>query len=111
MRKVKKITLLIGLLFIIACGNNVEKDSTKILVVQNDLITKYKKEINEIETNPIASIAIKFNGPNWRQDKWDKMFQNSALDSLKNAFKESHGEDEYNVLSLKISDNFEKKMN
>lgn len=96
---------------IVSCGGSVEKDSTKILVVQNNLIAAYKKEVNEIETDPIAKIAIKFNGPNWKQGMWDKMYQNSELDSLKNVFKENHGEDEYNSLSLEISDNFEKKMN
>lgn len=106
--KVRKIVLTVVVFILIACGNNIEKDSTKILVVQNDLITRYKKEVSEMENNPFSNIL---SGTNWKQNTWDDIYVNSKMDSLKSVFEIEYGEDEYNKLSLKLSDNFELKMN
>jgi hypothetical protein len=40
-----------------------------------------------------------------------KKYSSSEMDSLINVFKIKHGKDEYNILKIKLSDNFEEKMN
>ncbi|MBS9768044.1 MAG: hypothetical protein KGV44_10980, partial [Flavobacteriaceae bacterium] len=50
-------------------------------------------------------------GLDWEQKLWDKTYEKYKLKDLKKEFKQKFGEDEYNILSLKINEYFDKKMN
>jgi len=105
----------IGLLILSSCGNNIEKDTAKILVTYNEAIAKHFQKLQEIdeisaEGGWSQSEQTAVYGVNWRQKNWDKIRSESIIDSLENNFFEKYGEHEYNILSIKVSDNFKNKM-
>lgn len=119
----KKLLLLLFLsVIIISCGESekekqarIEKETAKILVTYNKAISDHKLAVNEkIEGARFLNLSnMQFkmlNGPNWQQEGWDTLRVHYKIDSLNTTFKETFGEDEFNVLQLKIDDNWNEKM-
>ena len=48
--------------------------------------------------------------PNWKQQGWDTLYVHFKIKDLTSNFKKEFGEDEFNKLSLKIDENWTKKM-
>ena len=93
----------------------IERESAKILVTYNDAIGVYKQNVQKvIESARLFGWSNRdltiLKGSNWRQDGWDTLRVYFKIDSLQMSFKEKFGEDEYNVLRLKIDENFNEKM-
>ena len=114
----EKINLLviIGLVILSSCNDKIEKDTTKILVTYNNAIYEHRHNVQKIN-NTFAPIGLSRReqnaliGTSWIQDNWNEIRTKYKIDSLENDFLEKYGEDEFNILSLKTSENFENKMN
>ena len=119
MKKLLPVYILIAALSI-SCGESekekIEKETAKILVTYNKAISTHQLAVNEkIESARFFNLSdMQFkmlNGPNWQQEGWDTLRVYYKLDSLRTSFKNTFGEDEYNVLQLKIDENWNEKMN
>jgi hypothetical protein len=114
----EKIHLLVifGIILLNSCSNKIEKDTTKILVTYNKSISEHRHNVQKIKDAfaPIGLSKREQNallGTSWIQDNWNEIRTKYKIDSLENDFLEKYGEDEFNILSLKTSENFENKMN
>ncbi len=114
----EKIHLLVlfGLVVLTSCNNKIEKDTAKILVSYNNAISEHRYNVQKIKDTfaPIGLSSREQNallGTSWIQVNWNEIRTKYKIDSLENDFLEKYGEDEFNILSLKTSENFESKMN
>jgi hypothetical protein len=117
----KKIILLLISISIltVSCGENkkekIEKETAKILVTYNEAISKQKIAVSEkIEAARFFNLTDTqfkmLNGSDWQQKGWDTLRTYYKIDSLETAFKNTFGEDEYNILQLKVDNNWNEKM-
>lgn len=109
--------LLVSVLLLnVSCGESekekIEKETAKIIVAYNDAIATHKKEVREtINGANLFGIDVDFfNGANWRQKGWDTLRVFYKLDSLEMSFKKNFGEDNFNILKVKIDENWNNKM-
>jgi|GEM_PF-2602565 len=116
----KKLFLLLSIyILIISCGESkkdrIEKKTAKILITYNEAIAKHKKAVSEVyQVAHLWGLSnndlILTKGVDWQQKGWDTLRVYYKLDSLQDDFYNLFGEDNYNVLKLKIDDNWTNKM-
>jgi len=116
MKSTYLLVLCIILMLLGSCSSGINKDTTKILVTYNNAIYEHRHNVQKIKDTfaPIGLSRREQNaliGTNWIQDNWNEIREKYKIDSLENDFLEKYGEDEFNILSLKTSENFENKMN
>jgi len=115
MRK-NHLLIIFGLVILSSCNTKIEKDSARILVTYNNAISEHRHNVQKTK-DAIAPIGLSRQeqtalfGSSWIQNNWNEMRIKYKIDSLENAFFLNYGEDEFNILSLKTSENFESKMN
>jgi len=106
-------------IMIVACGESkkerIEKDTAKILIRYNTAIAKYKKNVNDVYEGArflgfSNTDILMVRGVDWKQKGWDTLRVYYKIDSLERVFNNLYGEDEYNLLKLKIDDNWNNKM-
>jgi len=96
----------------------IEKATAKIIVTYNDAIAAHKRNVEKVKESyrfwsnygQKGVNALKTINGNYEQRSWDTTYVYFKLDSMENSFKERFGEDDYNVLRLKIDDNFNEKI-
>lgn len=119
MKKISFCLFISVFLLNISCGESekerIDKETAKIIVAYNDAIITHKKKVKEaIEGAHLFGISYSnidfFYGSDWRQKGWDTLRVFYKIDSLEKAFKNNFGEDNYNVLKVKIDENWNKKM-
>jgi len=96
-------------------NDKVEKKTVKILITYNDAIAKHKKAVNSVYESArffnLSEMDLKMNkGFNWEQKGWDTLRVYYKIDCLEKSFKTEFGEDDFNVLRLKIDQNWEEKI-
>lgn len=94
----------------------IEKKIAKILITYNDAISKHKKNVNEVYEGArffnLSNTQLKMSkGFDWEQKGWDTIRVYYKIDSLEKSFLNEFGEDDFNVLKLKIDENWDKKIN
>lgn len=121
----KKSLLLLLSIFVltVSCGESdkerqhrIEKETAKILVTYNSAISKHKLNINEtIRSSRVLGLSNMqmemLYGSDWQQKGWDTLRVYYKIDSLETSFKNTFGEDEFNVLQLKVDNNWNEKVN
>ncbi len=124
----KIILLLLSSMLMISCGETkrekeariaketqqqIQKETAKIIVAWNNAISEFKKEVDKSDSAmSIFSSENKLllRGADWKQKLWSKISSKYRLQEKGNQFKQKFGQDEYNILDLKVDDNFDKKM-
>lgn len=120
----KLLLLLFSVLFLtVSCGESqqekkdrIEKETAKILVTYNEAISEHKLAVNrKLESARflgMSNMDIKMlHGSDWQQKGWDTLRVYYKIDKLETSFKNTFGEDEFNVLQLKVDNNWDEKVN
>lgn len=89
-------------------AKEIEIQSAVIIVEYNKTIGIFKKEFFEVKSSPMYDFVSAAN-PNWKQNLWEEVKEKSEINKLVNTFKKDFGEGEFNILSIKIDDNFSSK--
>ena len=119
MKRILPLLVFLSLL-ITSCGDSkedrIEKETAKILVTYNGAISKHKINVEETKRSSrvlgLSNMQMEMlYGSDWQQRGWDTLRTYYKIDSLETAFKDTFGEDEFNVLQLKVDSNWNEKMN
>lgn len=92
----------------------IERETAKILVAYNEVISQYKEKV---QAKIDAARFLGWNnrqmnfwwGFNWEEEIMDTLMVEHKLDSLHASFYIRFGEDEYNLLRLKVDENIDRK--